>query len=72
MSNHGLEMKVYNIFGYLAYPLMGNIDLLPLLWNIRSLTLSKFLIALDELFERIPFIRKFGWASLMRVRKPKE
>jgi len=59
-----LCMISYEQFGFVAYPLMGNTDILPLLANSKSLLLGRILLKLDELLEYVPIVRGMGWASL--------
>jgi SAM-dependent methyltransferase len=63
----GLRLDRYRQFGFIAYPLMGNTDLVPLLRRARSRALGSALLKLDELLERIPGVRGLAWASLYRA-----
>jgi SAM-dependent methyltransferase len=65
----GLRLDRYRQFGFIAYPLMGNTDLVPLLRRSRSRALGSALLKLDELLERVPGIRGLAWASLFRAFK---
>jgi SAM-dependent methyltransferase/uncharacterized protein YbaR (Trm112 family) len=65
----GLRLDRYQQFGFIAYPLMGNTDLVPLLRRARSRALGSALLMLDELLERVPGIRGLAWASLFRAFK---
>ncbi len=65
----GLRLDRYRQFGFIAYPLMGNTDLVPLLRHARSRALGSALLALDELLEHVPGIRRLAWASLFRAFK---
>jgi SAM-dependent methyltransferase len=65
----GLRLDRYRQFGFIAYPLMGNTDLVPLLRQSRSRALGSALLKLDELLERVPGIRGLAWASLFRAVK---
>ncbi len=69
MAKVGLRLEEYQVFGFLAYPLMGNADILPWLATARSLRLGRALLTLDRLFEQTPLIRNLGWASLFRAVK---
>jgi len=69
LAQHGLRLNKYHVFGYLAYPLMGNTDLLPLLGKVRWRTVGHALLGFDALVERVPVIRRLGWASLFRAFK---
>jgi hypothetical protein len=65
----GLRLDRYQQFGFVAYPLMGNTDMVPLLRNVRAPRLGTALLALDALLERIPGVRRLAWASLFRAFK---
>jgi SAM-dependent methyltransferase len=65
----GLRLDRYRQFGFIAYPLMGNTDLVPLLRTVRSPALGTALLKLDELLERVPGVRGLAWASLFRAFK---
>lgn len=65
----GLRLERYERFGFVAYPLMGNVDLVPLLARSDSKALARTLLGLDALLERIPVVRSFAWASLFRAVK---
>jgi SAM-dependent methyltransferase len=70
MDEAGLRLEEYQLFGFVAYPLMGNADLLPLLAASRSLWLGRALLSLDRALEHAPLIRNLAWASLFRAVKP--
>ena len=65
----GLRLDRYRQFGFIAYPLMGNTDLVPLLRRARSRRLGSALLRFDELLEHVPGIRGLAWASLFRAFK---
>lgn len=69
LGNAGLRLDRYQQFGFIAYPLMGNTDLVPLLRNVRSPAIGNALLALDALLEHIPGVRGMAWASLFRAFK---
>jgi ubiquinone/menaquinone biosynthesis C-methylase UbiE/uncharacterized protein YbaR (Trm112 family) len=69
LSSAGLRLERYDAFGFVAYPFMGNTDILPLLARSRSRALGRSLLALDAFLEQVPVIRRFGWASLYLARK---
>jgi len=69
LGGAGLRLDRYRQFGFIAYPLMGNTDLVPLLRATRSRALGTALLALDQLLERLPGIRGLAWASLFRAFK---
>jgi len=65
----GLTLQTYHLFGFVAYPLMGNADLLPLLSKSRSAGLGRILLATDGALSRIPIVRRMAWASIFRAIK---
>jgi ubiquinone/menaquinone biosynthesis C-methylase UbiE len=69
LSAIGFDLKHYTTFGFIAYPLMGNIDLLPFLTKSRSRILGKTLLGIDALLECIPLIRNCAWANLFQAYK---
>ena len=69
LAAHGLRLERYRLFGFVAYPLLGNTDLLPLLARRRSRAQGHALLAVDALLEWLPLVRRFGWASLFRAVK---
>jgi SAM-dependent methyltransferase len=66
----GLRLDRYRQFGFIAYPLMGNTDMVPVLRRVRSSGLGTALLAIDTLLERVPGVRRLAWASLFRAFKP--
>ena len=64
-----LRLDRYRQFGFIAYPLMGNTDLVPLLRHTRSPALGSALLKLDALLEHVPGVRGLAWASLFRAFK---
>lgn len=70
LAAHGLELESYRPFGYVAYPLLGNTDLLPLLARGRSRAVGRSLLAVDRCLEGVPGLRRLGWGSLFRAVKP--
>jgi ubiquinone/menaquinone biosynthesis C-methylase UbiE len=69
LAQHGLRLERYRFSGFVAYPLMGNTDLVPLLARIRSRALGRALLALDWFLEHIPFLRRMAWTSIFRAIK---
>jgi ubiquinone/menaquinone biosynthesis C-methylase UbiE len=69
LTNSGFDLTTYNLFGFIAYPLMGNMDLLPLLSQLRSQYLGKMLLSIDELLAHLPIVRHWAWANLFRADK---
>lgn len=65
----GLQLRKYTRFGHVAYPLMGNTDLVPLLARRSSRWLGRALLRLDEWCARLPLVRALGFASLFVARK---
>jgi SAM-dependent methyltransferase len=70
LADAGLRLDRYRQFGFIAYPLMGNTDLVPLLRRARAPLLGRALMRLDALLERVPLVRDLAWASLFRAFKP--
>ena len=68
LEKTGFSLETYENFAYVAYPLMANMDLLPLLARSRSRALGRSLMKLDDALERIPFLRKHGWLNLFTAR----
>jgi SAM-dependent methyltransferase len=64
LADCGIRLTSYQVFGYLAYPLLGNTDLLPLLAKVRRRGLGHALLAVDWVLERLPLVRRLGWASI--------
>lgn len=53
-------------FGYLAFPLCGMLDLLPLLAHLRQgETWARRLIAWDERIARIPVLNRESWGTIL-------
>jgi SAM-dependent methyltransferase len=69
LSAAGLRLDRYQQFGFVAYPLMGNTDELPLLSRSRWMGLGRALLAFDALLEHVPIVRGMAWASLFRAFK---
>lgn len=69
LAGAGMRLDRYRQFGFVAYPLMGNTDIVPLLRSARSQALGTALLRLDELLERVPGVRDMAWASLFRAFK---
>ena len=69
MANAGLELESYRRLGFIAYPLMCNLDLLPVLGPFQWHSLGQTLLSLDALMERMPGIRELAWINLFRARK---
>jgi len=69
LKAHGLRLERYTQFGFIAYPLMGNTDLLPVLAKSRSRLLGRILLGMDWILEKIPGIRGMAWASIFRAVK---
>ena len=64
LAANGLELGDYDLFGFIAYPLLGNMDLLPALARSRNGRLGRWLIGLDEWIEKTPLLRRMAWANL--------
>ena len=58
----GFDLVARERFGYLAFPLCGMLDLLPLLAHVgRGERWARALIAIDEVIARIPLLRRESW-----------
>ncbi|MCB9777266.1 MAG: methyltransferase domain-containing protein [Alphaproteobacteria bacterium] len=68
----GLHLDDYRQFGFLAYPLMGNTDLVPLLRPVRSRLLGRLLLTVDRALEHTPPLSRMAWASLFRAVKGRD
>ena len=69
LSASGLQLRMYRQFGFIAYPLLGNTDMVPLLTGEGSRWLWRPLMRIDQFLERLPVIKKMAWASLFRAVK---
>lgn len=69
LGSVGLQLEKYSCFGHVAYPLMGNTDLVPLLARTRSRRLGRVLLWMDECCARLPLVRAFGFASIFVARR---
>ena len=67
----GLRMESYLQFGTVAYVLMGNTDLVPILARSQNMALGRALLRVDAYLERLPLIRNLGMANLFTARKEK-
>lgn len=66
----GFEVIKVKRFGYIAYPLCGFPDFIPLLDHIPfNRHLTKFLILMDKLFSHIPVIQEQGWQIIIVAKK---
>lgn len=69
LSASNLRLDRYRRFGFLAFPLMGNTQLFPLLAKSRSRALGRVLMALDTFFRYVPIARGFALQSIFRAFK---
>jgi SAM-dependent methyltransferase len=69
LTSAGLRLDGYRQSGFIAYPLMGNTDLVPMLAHIRSQWFGRSLMAVDDLLARVPVVRGLGWMSIFTVSK---
>jgi SAM-dependent methyltransferase len=69
LAQHGLYLERYRQFGFLAYLLMGNADLVSLLARSRAFWLGRTLLLIDRLLACIPVVRRLAWASIVSARK---
>lgn len=60
----GLRITRYRRFGFIAYPFMGNTDLIPLLARSSATSLGRMLLRLDDVLAHTPVLRRFAFASL--------
>lgn len=65
----GLHLRNYRLFGFVAYPLMGNSDLLPLFAGCRCAWLGRALLSLDMALERVPIVRRLAFANIFSAAK---
>ena len=69
LSASNLRLDTYRRFGFLAFPLMGNTQLFPLLARSRSRALGRVLMGLDGFFRYVPIARGFALQSIFRAVK---
>ena len=69
LTSAGLRLDGYRQSGFIAYPLMGNTDLMPILARSRSQWLGRSLMAVDQLLARVPVVRGMGWMSIFTASK---
>jgi SAM-dependent methyltransferase len=69
LSQQGLRLRSYRRFGSLAYTLMGNADLLPLLAGCSSTALGRGLLLVDRAHSHLPLLRGAAFASLFTATK---
>lgn len=70
LQKSGFKITKVKYFGYLAYPLCGFPDFIPLLNDIPfSIQLCKLLISFDKLLSHIPIIRKQNWQIIIVAEK---
>ena len=62
LDEAGFQVRQVKPFGYAAYALIGNTDVLPLLRGLRSASLIRGLIRLDEVMASIPVLRALHFA----------
>lgn len=71
LGESGMILQDYERFGFVAYPLLGNMDLLPALSRSRNSALGRWLIRFDEALEKVPILRNLAWANIFTATKPK-
>ncbi|HZU34677.1 MAG TPA: class I SAM-dependent methyltransferase, partial [Gemmataceae bacterium] len=69
LDNAGLRLERYRQFGFVAYPLLGNTDIVPWLSRLGSRWCGQALLGMDWLLEHIPGIRRLAWTSIFRAVK---
>ncbi|RKY21813.1 MAG: hypothetical protein DRQ55_02985 [Planctomycetota bacterium] len=66
----GLEVVREVRFGFIAYPLCDNPELVPILrWLPGSRALGAALRAVDRLLSAIPLVRMLSWYTMLQVRR---
>jgi len=70
LDDSGLRLEHYRQFGFIAYPLLGNTDLLPWLSRLRWRLGGRLLLCIDRLLEHMPAVRRLAWCSIYRAVKP--
>jgi SAM-dependent methyltransferase len=57
--------------GYVAFPLLGFPEALPLMRHLPARTaLAKMLLGLDRMLARIPYVNTWSWQAVFHFRKP--
>jgi SAM-dependent methyltransferase len=69
LRDAGLRLERYRRCGYVAYPLIGNTDVLPVLARSRARWLGNALLGIDRALEHVPVIGGMGWISIFRGRR---
>ncbi|MGQ0553955.1 MAG: class I SAM-dependent methyltransferase [Planctomycetota bacterium] len=68
LAQAGLEVRREERFGFLAYPLCDNPDLVPVLKHLPfAQVLARGLRALDRGLARVPLLRSQSWYTLLEV-----
>lgn len=62
LGEAGFQVRQAKPFGYVAYALIGNTDVLPLLRSLRRMPLIRGLIRLDEVMASLPVLRGLHFA----------
>jgi len=70
LSQAGLTVKREVRFGFIAYPLCDNPELVPILrWLPGARMLGAGLRVIDRLLSRIPILRSQSWYTMLEVRR---
>ena len=69
MGRYGFEPISFLPFGFIAYPLLGNSDIIRFVAHIRSPWLINGLISIDKCLSKVPIIKSFSWAFVASFRK---
>ena len=70
LSDLGFTIESKERFGFLAFPLCGLADFLPVMKYLPfNFHITKVLIMLDELFSHISFIKSQSWHIMVQARK---
>lgn len=70
LASAGLVVERELRFGFLAYPLCDNPELVPVLsWLPGSRAIGAALRAVDRVLARVPLLRSQSWYTLLKVRR---
>lgn len=73
LENAGFRVAEYSPFGYLAYMVLGQTDVLRFFQAIQRLpggmALARLLIRLDRFLPRVPLLRHFAFANMVVAEK---
>lgn len=73
LEEAGFRIKEYTPFGYVAYMVLGQTDVLKFFQNLQKLPgamrLARVLIAVDRLLPRVPLLRRLAFANMVVAEK---